>query len=214
MYFAHPISWCQSNWTEVAIGNATLCTFEGTDTTDVCFDSSSNATVQKIRQCAPDETPFTVLLVGVVVVFNLASLLATLRLNRIINYVELYKTSKTFLGFPPQPILHRAAVFQLVKAEDTELFDEIFDAGNDLSKFINRPNSAGQTPLHVACDQQSVSKVAKLLNAGADILPDGNGEAPKITWHGLDGWLRGTQHVVESRHAKSVKNSTSAFLYH
>ena len=68
-----------------------------------------------------------VLLLGVVVFFNLASLLATLRLNRIINYVELYKSSKSFLGFPTQPILHRAAVFQLVESdrkEDIELFDE------------------------------------------------------------------------------------------
>ena len=83
--FSHPTPWCQSDWSEVAIGNATLCTFEGSDTTDRCFDSSSNVTVQKIRQCDQDETPFLVLLVGVVVVLNLASLLATLRLNKIIN---------------------------------------------------------------------------------------------------------------------------------
>ena len=95
--FAHPVSWCRSNWTEAAIGNATLCTFGGTDTTDTCFDSNSNVTVQKIRQCDQDETPFMVLLVAVVVFFNLASLLATLRLNRIINYVTLYKSSKSFL---------------------------------------------------------------------------------------------------------------------
>ena len=155
MYFAHPTPWCQSNWNEVAIGNATVCTFQGTDTTDVCFDSDSNATVQKMRQCDQDETPFMVLLVAVVVVLNLASLFATRRLNRIINYVELYKSSKTFLGFPTQPILHRAAVFQLVNSdrkEDIELFNEIFQDGNDLSNFLNRPNTLGRTPLHNACE--------------------------------------------------------------
>ena len=122
------------------MANATLCSFGNTSNTVPCFDSSE-AGIQKIRQCDPDETPFLVLLLAVVVVLNLASLLATLRLNRIINYVELYKSSKSFLGFPTQPILHRAAVFQLLESEDTNLFDEIFDDGNDLSKFINRPNN-------------------------------------------------------------------------
>ena len=125
----------------MAVGNTTLCTFEGTNTTVTCFDNS-DAGVQKIRQCGENETLFAVLLLAVVVVFNLASLLATLRLNRIIDYVELYKTSKNFLGCQTQPILHRAAVFQLVESEtkeDTETFDEIFQEGRNLSNFINRP---------------------------------------------------------------------------
>ena len=187
MYFAHPTPWCQSNWTKAAIGNATLCTFEGTDTTDPCF-SSSNATVQKIRQCDQDETLFLVLLVAVVVVFNLASLFATRRLNRIINYVELYRSSKTFLGRKTQPILHRAAVFQLVdsdRKEDTELFNEIFQEGNDLSNFINRPNSSGRTPLHNACERQSPRKVVQLLKARARVMPDGKGEKPEWESHYL-----------------------------
>ena len=57
---------CQSNWTEVGIGNATLCSFENTSTTVECFDSS-NPTVQKIRQCDQDETPFRILLLAVVI---------------------------------------------------------------------------------------------------------------------------------------------------
>ena len=182
MYFAHPTPWCQSNWSEVAIGNVTLCTFEATDTTVACFDSSSNSTVQKIRQCDQDETLFRVLVLAVVVLLNMASLLATLRLNRIINYVELYKTSKTFLGFPTQPMLHRAAVFQLIESEtkeDTELFEEIFQDGKDLSNFINRPNSLGRTPLYNACERQSPRKVSQLLRAGADVNQrTANGQSP------------------------------------
>ena len=164
----------------MAIGNATLCTFQGTDTIDPCF-SNSNATVQKIRQCDQDETPFMVLLLAVVVVFNLASLLATLRLNRIINYVELYKSSKSFLGFQAQPILHRAAVFQLVESdtkEDTELFDEIFQDGKDLSNFLNRPNTLGRAPLHNACERLSSQKCFQLINSGAIFLPDSEGKDP------------------------------------
>ena len=226
MYFAHPTPWCQSNWSEAAIGKANLCTFTATDTIDACF-GTSNATVQRIRQCSQDETPFCVLLLAVIVVFNLASLFASLRLNKIINYVELYKTSKKFLGCRTQPILHRAET-----KEDSELFDEIFQDGKDLSKFINRPNSSGRTPLYNACERQSARKVLQLLsagadvnqtiasgqtalhiacvkqsaeislellNAGAEILPDGKVEGPKIRCLlGLDGSPRGIQHVVES----------------
>ena len=127
-----------------------------------CFDSNSNATIQKIRQCDEDETPFIVLILAGVVVFNIASLLATLRLNRIINYVELYKISKSFLGRKIQPILHRAAIFQLVESdtkEDTEIFGEIFQEEKDLANYIDRPNSSGETPLHKACERQSLEKV-------------------------------------------------------
>ena len=123
-----------------------------------------------------------VLMVAVVVVFNLASLFASLRLNRIINYVELYKISKSFLGYQTQPILHRAAVFQLTKSdtkEDVELFNEIFQDGKDLSNFINRPNSSGRTPLYNACEMQSPKKVSQLLSAGANINQTiANGQTP------------------------------------
>ena len=142
-----------------------------------------------------------VLMVAVVAIFNLASLLASLRLNKIINYVQLYKTSKSFLGLQTQPILHRVAVFQLIESdtrEDTELFDEIFAEGNVDGNFINKPNSSGRTFLHAAGEKQASRKVLQLLNAGAYILPDSNGEGPKLAWLGLNGWPKGIQHVVES----------------
>ena len=146
-----------------------------------CFDSNSNATIQKIRQCDEDEIPFMVLILAGVVVFNITSLLATLRLNRIINYVELYKISKSFLGRKMQPILHRAAVFQLIDSdtnEDIELFDEIFRDGKDLSNFLNRPNTEGRTPLHNACERLSSQKCFQLINSGARFLHDSHGEDP------------------------------------
>ena len=118
-----------------------------------------------------------VLMVAVVVVFNLASLFASLRLNRIINYVELYKISKSFLGYQTQPILHRAAVFQLIESdtkEDSQTFDEIFDDWSGDGNFINRPDSRGRTFLHAVAEKQAFRKVVQLLNAGAEILPDSN----------------------------------------
>ena len=105
------------------MANATICSFTNT-TVPSCF-VSSGPTVQKIRQCDQDETPFLVLLLAGVVVFNLASFLSTLRLNRMINYLDLYKMSKSLLGCKTQPILHRAAIFQLVESdtkEDLETF--------------------------------------------------------------------------------------------
>ena len=124
LLFCPPFPWCQSSWSKEAIANATLCSFSKTNTTVACFNTSKVG-IQKIRQCDQDETLFVVLLVGIVIFFNLASLLASLRLNRIINYVKLYKMSKSFLGFPTQPILHRSAVFQLVESKDTEVFDKM-----------------------------------------------------------------------------------------
>ena len=138
--------WCQSNWSETAIGKAALCNFKATNTTAACFSSSSgNAAVKEIQQCDQDKSFFRVLLLVVFLVFNLASLLASLRLNRILNYVELYKISKIFLGCQTQPILHCAVQsFNSIESdtkEHIELFDEIFGDGKDLSDFINRPNS-------------------------------------------------------------------------
>ena len=179
------ILWCQSNWSEPAKNNnfTVLCTFAGTNTTPVfsrpCFDNSE---FQKIRICDKDETLFRVLLALVIFLCNLASLLASLRLNRIVNYVEMYKISKSFLGFKTQPILHRSAVFQIVGSDakdNIKLFDEILQDGEDLSGFINRPNSQGFTPLYNACERQSTQKVSQLLRAGADAnLPIANGQTP------------------------------------
>ena len=102
-WYSSPVSsfsfqdWCQSNWSETAIGKAALCNFKATNTTAACFSSSSgNAAVKEIQQCDQDKSFFRVLLLVVFLVFNLASLLASLRLNRILNYVELYKISKIY----------------------------------------------------------------------------------------------------------------------
>ena len=77
--------------------------------------------------------------------------------------------------------MHRAAVFQLVNSdrkEDIELFNEIFQDGNDLSNFLNRPNTLGRTPLHNACERLSSQKCFQMINSGARFLPDSHGEDP------------------------------------
>jgi len=170
----HPspfLLWCQSSWSDEALANKTLCTFEGINNTAPCFDINSNS--QKVRQCAEDETIFMIIMILVILLSNLASLLATLRLHRLINYVALYKTSRALMCCGIQPIVHRAAVFQLIATnEDPELFDEIFKDGIDRSSIIDRPDSSGLTFLHAAFERKSLEKVKRLINArphGADV---------------------------------------------
>ena len=155
--------WCQSSWSDEALANNTLCTFEGINNTAPCFDINSNS--QKVRQCAEDETIFMIIMTLVIVLSNLASLLATLRLHRLINYVALYKTSRALICCGIQPIVHRAAVFQLIATnENPELFDEIFKDGIDRSSIIDRPDSSGLTFLHAAFQRRSLEKVKRLIN--------------------------------------------------
>ena len=140
-----------------------MCTFGGINNTAPCFDINSNS--QKVRQCAEDETIFRIIMTLVIVLSNLASLLATLRLHRLINYVALYKASRALMCGGIQPIVHRAAVFQLIATnEDPELFDEIFKDGIDRSSIIDRPNSSGLTFLHAAVERKSLEKVKRLIN--------------------------------------------------
>ena len=83
---AHPLPWCQSSWSDEALANITLCTFGGINNTTHCFDinlnsQNFNSNSQKVRQCAEDETIFRLIMILVIVLSNLASLLATLRLT-------------------------------------------------------------------------------------------------------------------------------------
>ena len=145
--------------------------------------NDSEEGIQKVRQCDPDETTFRLRLLSILFVANLMSLLASLKLRKIINYVSLYKMSRTLLCFDTEPVLHRSAVFQLIESdadEDVKLFNEIFNGGKDMSSFINRPNSRGKTPLHEACELQKSKKMLQLLNSGANSVPDAEGREPKL----------------------------------
>ena len=199
------VLWCQSSWSDDVLGGNTLCTFKGTNNTSPCFQVS-NITIQKVRQCDADETYTAVVIIAVVVVSNMASLLATLRLNRIISFVELYKASKVLQFCKIPPIVHRAAVVQLIKSdteEDVKTFKEICqEAETSLSIVVNQP-SAGRYPLHVAGERESAWKIVQLLNAGAKVLPDAENKNPKLAWPGFNCWPKGIQHVMESSESGS-----------
>ena len=101
--------------------------------------NDSEEGIQKVRQCDPNETTFLLALLSILFVANLMSLLASLKLRKIINYVSLYKMSRTLLCFDTEPVLHRSAVFQLIESdvdEDIKLFNEIFNGGEGVGHVV------------------------------------------------------------------------------
>ena len=61
---------------------------------------------------------------------------------------------------------------------------------------VDKANNSGQTPLHIVCDKKSTEITLELLNAGAKVLLDSEGNGPDMTWLGLDSWPKGIKHVV------------------
>ena len=100
--FIHPrpiILWCQDKWDEESVGNLTFCTFGGNHpdpTITKCFDSSVEGK-QKLRVCDENEQTLRIGLFIALTVSNILSLAASLWLNRISNYVQLYKETKKLL---------------------------------------------------------------------------------------------------------------------
>ena len=171
----HPfVFWCEQNWAEEKM---TTCTFAG------CFNSS-DVFLQKLRRCgsSEEETSIRATILLVLILSNSASLAASLWLNRIKNYVNLFKATRNLLGcIPTTPIIHRSAIFSLVKSSDdhdNEVFEEMM-AVEDISAFVSRPNSDGETPLHIACASKETSWKAFLLwRAGAKPMKNSKGEVP------------------------------------
>ena len=100
---------------------------------------------------------------------NLAAFLASLRLQRISDYRELYEASKSFLKiYPITPYIHRSHLFELVNEKNAEELEKVLheDFGS-MADCVNRTNHKGDTLLHDACTQGCVDCVAALLMAGA-----------------------------------------------
>ena len=171
----HPfIFWCEENWRDEKI---TTRTFSG------AFDSTE-VFLQKVRRCGSSEEETTIRwsILVILLLSNCASLGASLWLNRIKNYVNLFKATRNLLGcIPTTPIIHRSAIFSLVKSTDdydNEVFEEMM-AVEDISGFVSRPNSDGETPLHIASACKETSWKALLLwRAGAKPLKNCRGEVP------------------------------------
>jgi hypothetical protein len=109
--FPHPtILWCEEEWSSKTLtkslrGDITLCSFDSTSTgLAPCFELSPiESGVQKVRVCSSEEEELVlkISLLFVVVFLNCLSLGAALWLNKIVDYVELFKATKKLLWFIP-----------------------------------------------------------------------------------------------------------------
>jgi len=139
----------------------------GTNCPDIDGDFS-----HKMRICDKGENKelyrilFYIILLSI---SNLAAFLASLRLQRISDYKELYEASKNFLKiYPITPYIHRSHLFELVNERNAEELEKVLheDFGS-MAECVNRTNHKGDTLLHDACRQGCVDCVAALLMAGA-----------------------------------------------
>ena len=180
----HPtLLWCEDKWEDENVGNLTLCSFGGdiTNFPNKCFDPSQEG-VQKLRVCDSDESTFQVSLLCAFVLTNCLSLGASLWLNKISNYLELFKATKALLWFiPTNPVVHRSALFSVVNStEDKDLatLREMMDV-KGIETVINRPIRTGDTALHEAAKINALTKASLLIKKGADInQQNGEGNTP------------------------------------
>ena len=187
--FRHPIIlWCEEEWApESLAGNIALCSFDRTNTNLTnCFDNSIRGVQQKLRVCSSEEDEFNlrVCILIAVVATNCLALIAALWLNKIKDYVELYRATRTFLWcITTTPVVHRSAIFALVNSNKNDaLFEEMMEGAfrrkDNISEAVNRPNSHGSTPLQAACRLHSPQKAGLLIKNGAVTQVDDMGVPP------------------------------------
>merc|ERR1719507_1354054 len=179
--FRHPmVLWCEreEDWEpESLAGNITLCSFDSSSThLTSCFNSSMSG-VQKLRVCGSeeDELILRISVLVTVIVSSCLSLEAALWLNNIIDYVELFKATKTLCFLiPTDPVVHRSALFSMVnsdKENDLETLTEMTGVKNT-ETVINRPNRKGETVFQLACSKNDEWKAISLWTAGAEPHPE------------------------------------------
>ena len=199
----HPtLLWCEDldKWEEENIDNLTLCTFQGNYTTNItekCFNSGEEG-VQKLRICDPeDEFTFRIIITIAFIVSNFLSFVASMWLNKISDYLQLYQATKTFLWiFTSKPVIHRSALHQVVnsdKEEDLDILGEMLDIG-DVQALVNLANREGRTALELALETNSASTLM-LWAAGAKPTKDQRFKDALMEQAGLQ--VFGLQHVIE-----------------
>ena len=122
----HPtLLWCEDSWDEDVVGNLTLCTLGGDTIANLtkCFDPKVEG-IQKLRVCNPDnpnESTFHISLLIACILSNSLSLVCSLWLNNISDYIALFKATRTLLWFiPTNPVVHRSALSSMVNSDKEE----------------------------------------------------------------------------------------------
>ena len=141
-----------------------------------CFNSTGGTTTeQKICVCHENQNvDFLFVSLTVLNVLSLLSVIASVNLENCTDYVYLYKSTKSFLCFPTNPVVHRSLVFTLASSDEhQQLLEEVAkDTG-----MINRPRR-GETPLHYSTKMGAARCTETLLRKGAQLKE--NGETPPV----------------------------------
>ena len=110
------------------------------------------------------------------VVLNIASFVATLRLQHLACYMKLFEATQSFLCFPTQPIRHRSLLFTSDPSQLARVLEGEFQGKQEL---VETRNGRGETALLSACKANNPDCVAKLVEAAASMeVSDAGGETP------------------------------------
>ena len=106
------------------------------------------------------------------------SSLALCQLNKISDYVYLYKISKNFFCFQTRPIVHRSLLFRLAEKDENQeqLKEFLRDSTPDM---VNRTRR-GETALHISARFGAHECSVKLLQNQAEIKHNSRGEFPDL----------------------------------
>ena len=132
-----------------------------------CFESSWNETNQKVRICDQGTGNNPASLFIVVLAFSVVSLVASFKLHKKSDHLNMYQSSKTFLSFECDPVAHRSLILDLAGDDNNHrlLLDEISRGRKEM---INRARR-GETPLHFSSRMQAVKCTEVLLKNGAEL---------------------------------------------
>ena len=135
-----------------------------------CFRTTeSNTKVQEIRICMEGRQEIVTLSVILFIAlwtFSIFSLIASAKLRRNSDNVKFYNSTKHFLGFDTDPVVHRSLVFDLAKNDSYE--KTMREVAEKYFEMINRPGR-GETPLHVSTKEGAVKCTCILLENGAEL---------------------------------------------
>ena len=113
------------------------------------------------------------------VALNIASFVATLRLQHLACYMKLFEATQSFLCFPTQPIRHRSLLFTSDPSQLARVLQGEFQGEQDKKDFLKIRNRLGDTALIAACKANNPECVAKLVEAAASMeVSDAGGETP------------------------------------
>ena len=117
-----------------------------------CFTTDTDNLQQKFRVCEENEDFVLLYIFLAIALTNLLAIFSSLELHRRSDYEFLYHTTKRLLWiFPSEPVIHRSLLFSLVRSLNSKDLEKVLEGKANLTEDVNRPNSEGDTPLHVAC---------------------------------------------------------------